>query len=162
MKIGLNMATSINRKLGHVVLNVSSVARSVPFYESLLGISEVARMDEAGRKIVGAEMVFFSFGDSHHDLGLREVPSGTRVVPEALGLAHVAFKIGESLAQLHDHAAHLRALGIEFAFTRDHIVSQSIYVRDPDGILVEMYVDAAPEIWRNDPSLVASVLPLDL
>ena len=76
MKIGLNMATSINRKLGHVVLNVSSLARSVPFYESLLGISEVARMDEAGRKIVGAEMVFFSFGDSHHDLGLREFHRG--------------------------------------------------------------------------------------
>ena len=156
------MSASTSRKVGHVVLNVSSLARSVPFYESLLGISEVARLGEAERKIVGAEMVFLSFGDSHHDLGLREVPSGTRVVPEALGLAHVAFKIGESLMQLHDHAAHLRAQGIEFAFTRDHIVSQSIYVRDPDGILIEMYVDAAPEIWRSDPGLVASVLPLDL
>ena len=156
------MPAATHRKLGHVVLNVSSLARSVPFCESLLGITEVARMGEAGRKIVGAEMVFFSFGDSHHDLALREVPSGTSVVPETLGLAHVAFKIGEGLTQLHDHAAHLRAQGIEFAFTRDHIVSQSIYVKDPDGILVEMYVDAAPEIWRSDPSLVASALPLDL
>jgi catechol 2,3-dioxygenase len=160
--MGLNMATSINRKLGHVVLNVSSLARSVPFYESLLGIKEVARMGEAERKIVGAEMVFFSFGDNHHDLGLREVPSGTSVVPEALGLAHVAFKIGDGLGQLQRHAARLRALGIKFAFTRNHIVSQSIYVKDPDGILVEMYVDADPEIWRNDPSKVATVLPLDL
>lgn len=158
----MSMACAVSKKIGHVVLNVLSLARSVPFYETLLGITEVARMDEAGQKIVGSEMVFFSFGDSHHDLGLREVPAGTSVVPEALGLAHVAFKIGEGLTQLHDHAAHLRAKGIEFAFTRDHIVSQSIYVRDPDGILVEMYVDAAPEIWRNDPSLVASVLPLDL
>ena len=162
MRIGLNMATSVKRKLGHVVLNVSSLARSVPFYESLLGIHEVARMGEEGKKFAGADMVFFSFGDSHHDLALREVPSGTRVVPETLGLAHVAFKIGEGLAQLHAHAEHLRAQGIEFAFTRDHIVSQSVYVKDPDGILVEMYVDAAPEIWRNDPCLVASVLPLNL
>ena len=162
MRIGLNMATSVKRKLGHVVLNVSSLARSVPFYESCLGITQVAQLGEAKRKIVGAEMVFFSFGDSHHDLALREVPLGASVVPETLGLAHVAFKIGEGLAQLHAHAAHLRAQGIDFAFTRDHIVSQSVYVRDPDGILVEMYVDAAPEIWRNDPSLVASTLPLDL
>jgi catechol 2,3-dioxygenase len=138
------MAASTHKKLGHVVLNVSSLARSVPFYESLLGITEVARLGEAERKIVGAEMVFFSFGDNHHDLGLREVPMGTGIAPESLGLAHVAFKIGE------------------FAFTRDHIVSQSVYVRDPDGILVEMYVDADPEIWRRDPSKVATVLPLDL
>lgn len=156
------MPASTNRKLGHVVLNVSSLARSVPFYESLLGITEVARLGEAEQKIVGAEMVFFSFGDSHHDLGLREVPSGAGHAPEGLGLAHVAFKIGDSLEQLRQHASHLRALGIAFDRTRDHIVTQSIYVRDPDGILVEMYVDADPEIWRNDPGLVASVLPLDL
>ena len=131
-------------------------------YESLLGISEVARMGEEGKKLAGADMVFFSFGESHHDLALREVPSGTRVVPEALGLAHVAFKIGEGLPKLREHAAHLRAQGIEFAWTRDHIVTQSIYVKDPDGILVEMYVEADPELWRNDPGKVASTLPLDL
>ena len=156
------MAASANRKLGHVVLNVSSLARSVPFYESLLGIHEVARMGEEGKKFAGADMVFFSFGDSHHDLALREVPLGTRVMPEALGLAHVAFKMGEGLPKLHEHAAHLRTQGIEFAWTRDHIVTQSIYVKDPDGILVEMYVEADAEIWRNDPSKVASTLPLDL
>jgi catechol 2,3-dioxygenase len=156
------MSAASNRKLGHVVLNVSSLARSVPFYESLLGITEVARLGEAERKIVGAQIVFFSFGQSHHDLGLSELPTGTDVVAGGTGLAHVAFKIGDSLAQLHEHASHLRALGIAFDRTRDHVVSQSIYVKDPDGILVEMYVDAAPEIWRNDPGLVASVLPLDL
>ena len=156
------MPASANRKLGHVVLNVSSLARSAPFYVSMLGLKEVGRLGDAEEAIGGAPMVFFSFGESHHDLALKEVPAGPGVLPEGLGLAHVAFRIGDSMAQLHDHAAHLRALGIAFAFTRDHVVSQSIYVRDPDGILVEMYVDAAPKIWQNDPGLVASVLPLHL
>lgn len=156
------MPASAIRKLGHVVLNVSSLARSAPFYVAMLGLREVGRLGEAEEAIVGAPMVFFSFGDSHHDLALREVPLGSGVLPEGLGLAHVAFRIGDSLDQLHDHASHLRALGIAFAFTRDHVVSQSIYVRDLDGILIEMYVDAAPEIWGNDPGLVASVLPLHL
>ena len=84
------MAAVNQRKIGHVVLNVSSLARSVPFYESLLGVHEVARMGEEGRKFADAEMVFFSFGDSHHDLALREVPTGTPIAPESLGLAHVA------------------------------------------------------------------------
>ncbi len=156
------MPASAIRKLGHVVLNVSSLARSAPFYVAMLGLKELGRLRAAEEAIVGAPMVFFSFGDSHHDLALREVPLGPGVLPQGLGLAHVAFRIGDGIAQLHDHAAHLRALSIAFAFTRDHVVSQSIYVRDPDGILIEMYVDAAPEIWKNDPGLVASVLPLHL
>lgn len=156
------MSASTSRKLGHVVLNVSSLARSVPFYKSVLGITEVARLGEAEQKIVGAEIVFLSFGESHHDLGLSELPPGTAIATEGSGLAHVAFRIGDSMEHLRQHAAHLRALGIAFDRTRNHVVSQSIYVRDPDGILIEMYVDADPEIWRNDPGLVASVLPLDL
>ncbi len=156
------MLASSRPMLGHVVLNVSSLAVSVPFYETVLGIREVARMGAAGQKIVGAEMVFMSFGDSHHDLALRQVPSGTRVMPEALGLAHVAFRIGDSMTRLQEHARHLRAQGIDIAYTRDHLVTQSLYVKDPDGILVEMYVEADPEIWRNDPGKVATVLPLDV
>ena len=164
---GLSMPAAAIKKLGHVVLNVSSLARSVPFYASMLGLSEVGRLGEAEEAIVDAPMVFCSFGESHHDLALREVPLGPGALPEGflpegLGLAHVVFRIGDRLDQLHGHASHLRALGIAFAFTRDHVVSQSVYVRDPDGILIEMYVDAAPEIWQNDPGLVASVLPLHL
>lgn len=158
----MSMTAATSRKLGHVVLNVTSLARSVPFYESLLGITEVARLGKAEQEMVGAQIVFFSFGNSHHDLGLSELPPGAGGATGGVGLAHVAFKVGDSMEQLHQHAAHLRALGIQFDRTRDHVVSQSIYVKDPDGILIEMYVDAAPEIWRNDPGLVASVLPLDL
>ncbi len=44
----------------------------------------------------------------------------------------------------------------------DHRVSQGIYVADPDGNLLELYVDAIPELWRTDPSLVANSDPLSL
>ena len=99
------MPASAIRKLGHVVLNVSSLARSAPFYVAMLGLKEVGRLRAAEEAIVGAPMVFFSFGDSHHDLALREVPLGPGVLPQRLGLAHVAFRIGDGIAQLHDHAA---------------------------------------------------------
>jgi len=39
-------------------------------------------------------------------------------------------------------------------------VSQSLYIRDPDGIEIELYVDANPEIWKNDPAAVATIEPL--
>ena len=37
----------------------------------------------------------------------------------------------------------------------DHTVSQSIYVAEPDGNNVELYVDADPAIWQDDPAAFA-------
>src|SRR5205809_5355543 len=61
------------RALGHVVINVTSLARSVPFYVEALGLRVVGRTDAADRNRIG-EIVFLSFGINHHDLALREVP----------------------------------------------------------------------------------------
>ena len=44
----------------------------------------------------------------------------------------------------------------------DHRVSQGIYISDPDGNLIELYVDADEALWRHDPSLVAHSDPLNL
>jgi catechol 2,3-dioxygenase len=45
---------------------------------------------------------------------------------------------------------------------RDHRVSQSIYLEDPDGNTVELFVDGDPTIWAGDPSAVATIKPLTL
>ena len=45
----------------------------------------------------------------------------------------------------------------------DHTVSQSLYLRDPDGNEVELYVDADEAIWKNNPDAVVSpIKPLVL
>jgi catechol 2,3-dioxygenase len=45
----------------------------------------------------------------------------------------------------------------------DHTVSQSLYLGDPDGNEVELYVDADPSIWERDPAAVLSqIKPLRL
>ena len=44
----------------------------------------------------------------------------------------------------------------------DHRVSQGLYISDPDGNLIELYVDASEQIWREDPTLVANSDPLAL
>jgi catechol 2,3-dioxygenase len=45
--------------------------------------------------------------------------------------------------------------------TADHTVSQSIYITDPDGNWIEVYVDVS-DVWRSDPQAVATVAPLSL
>ena len=45
----------------------------------------------------------------------------------------------------------------------DHTVSQSLYLHDPDGNEVELYVDAGEAIWKNNPAAVLSpIKPLRL
>lgn len=147
--------------LGHVVLNVASLERSIPFYRDALGMREVAR-GASEQHGPGAGMVFFSFGTSHHDIALREVPAATPAGREGVGLFHIAVRIGNSLAELRAYQARLARLGVRILRARDHRVSQSIYFEDPDNLLVEAYVDADPEIWRADPGAVATGCPLKL
>jgi catechol 2,3-dioxygenase len=145
-------------RVGHVVLKVSDLQRSLTFYRDILGLSEVARGDFGD----GA-MVFLSTGRSHHDIGLVEVGNGARR-PEGgdLGLYHVALRIGEDIDTLREARDHVEASGIPIQWIADHTVSQSIYIADPDGNNVELYVDADPAIWRDDPAAVANATELTL
>lgn len=141
--------------LGHVVLKVKDLQRSVPFYRDVLGLKEVGRL--------GRGMVFFSVGDKHHDLALAEVgPRASSPDPHVVGLYHVAFKVGDSLDELRECKRHLERHGVPILGMADHKVSQSLYIADPDGIEIELYVDADPRIWKEDPEAVATVDPLVL
>jgi catechol 2,3-dioxygenase len=146
------------RNVGHVVLKVKDLERSVPFYRDVLGLTDVAR------GTFGRPMVFFSATrENHHDLALFEV--GPDAVPSEknhVGLYHVALRIGHSLDELRAAKAHLEAHGVKELRLRDHTVSQSIYLNDPDGNGLELYVDADPDTWREDPAAVATSNPLKL
>jgi catechol 2,3-dioxygenase len=151
-----DMTVGIQR-VGHVVLKVRSFARSVPFYRDVLGLREVGGLERP-------RIVFFSAtGDNHHDIGLLEVGEGAPApAREGVGLFHVALKIGDSLDRLRAARDHLLAHGVAIAGASDHRVSQSLYLSDPDGHGLELYVDGDPAIWRADPAAVASNGPLAL
>lgn len=145
------------RRVGHVVLKVRNLEGAARFYRDVLGLKEVARAT------FGRPMAFFSTGDNHHDIALLEVgPDAAVPDRNAVGLYHVALKIGDSLDELRAAKAHLEAHGLTQLRLTDHRVSQSIYLTDPDGHGIELYVDADPTIWRQNPGAVAHAAPLDL
>jgi catechol-2,3-dioxygenase len=54
-------------------------------------------------------------------------------------------------------------VGVRVAGASDHTVTHSLYIEDPDGNEIELYVDVQPELWRDDPSAVfAPIKPLRL
>ncbi len=85
-------------------------------------------------------------------------PAGRR-----LGLYHIGIKIGDSLEELRVAKKELEQAGVQISGMSDHTVSQSLYLHDPDGNEVELYVDADEAIWRKNPATVLSpIKPLRL
>lgn len=67
------------------------------------------------------------------------------------------------MAELRKARQELEQAGVSIDGMSDHTVSQSLYMRDPDGNEVELYVDADESIWKNDPAAAVSpIKPLYL
>ena len=142
------------QSLGHVVLKVTDLERSEAFYNGLLGLPVCARFDENGMK-----MTFFTLGN-HHDLAIMEVSGDEQTTDNATGLHHVAFCIGTQIEQLIEARDQLEAAGFK-PDPIDHEVTKSLYLDDPDGNNIELYVDYS-EIWKEDPQRIAQIAPLAL
>jgi catechol 2,3-dioxygenase len=144
------------KELGHLVLYVRDLERSRHFYRDVLGWSEVMESPMPGAAI-------FSSGRTHHELLLLEVGPGATPIPEGrrVGLYHFGLKIGETDDEIRDALGALVDAGVEIVGTADHTVTHSIYVRDPDGNEIELYIDVQPEVWREDPAaILAPIRPL--
>jgi catechol 2,3-dioxygenase len=143
--------------LGHVVFYVRNLQQSLAFYRDLLGFKEI------GRVFSGAAAALTS-GRTHHELLLIQVgdapgpPQGCR-----RGLYHIGIKVGNNLDELRAAKRELEQAAITIDSMSDHTVSQSLYLRDPDGNEVELYVDADESVWKNNPAAVlAPIKPLHL
>ncbi len=57
----------------------------------------------------------------------------------------------------------MRAAGTTIVGTSDHTVTHSLYIHDPDGNEIELYVDVPGVDWKSDPALIgAAIRPLHL
>jgi len=130
------------RSLGHAVLKVRNRARAETFYHDVLGLPIATRNER---------MTFFTLGN-HHDFAVLEMgESAAAPDPAGVGLYHVAFNVGEGLDDLRAMKRRLEEHGITVDRQVDHTVSASLYLTDPDGNGIELYVDTS-EVWRDDPS----------
>jgi catechol 2,3-dioxygenase len=122
------------QSLGHVVLRVRSVARSEPFYHDVLGLQVRERR--------GDRAVFFTCGQQHHDLAILEIGEDAPLPEDQrVGMYHVALKLPE-FAQLKAAYKHAKASGANIVGMNWHQGSKSVYLKDPDGLEIEIYAEA--------------------
>lgn len=134
------------KELGHVVLFVKDVERSRRFYGETLGWREVRR--DGARPNTAT----FSTGRTHHELYLMQVGEDAQPVQRGrrLGLYHIGVKIGTTDEELRDALAELHEAGVEVVGSSDHGFTHSLYILDPDGNEIELYIDVQPEVWREE------------
>jgi catechol 2,3-dioxygenase len=140
-------------RLGQVRLQIADLDRSLAFYESVLGMRVQRR--EISVAVLGAP------GDERPLVELVEL-AGARPAPRRgrLGLFHFAILLPDRPA-LGRFVRHLMEAGVP-AGAADHLVSESLYLQDPDNLGVEIYSDRPRAEWRRvGRQLVMATDPFD-
>ena len=136
-------------KIGHVVLNVTDLARSVRFYTDVLGF-EVSDIYPA--TMVPGGMVFMRCNADHHGVALVGIMPGQSPNKE---LNHMAFEVG-TLDEVLRARDFLRAhkVPIDFEGRRRAGCQIAVEFRDPDGHRLEIYwgLDQIGSDGRSRPS----------
>ena len=130
-------------RIGHVHLKVSNLDQAIAFYSGVLGFELQLRM--------GDQAAFLGAGGYHHHIGLNTWESaGAGPAPKfAAGLYHTAF-LFPSRKELALAIQRVTDAGLRFTGAADHGVSEAIYLDDPDGNGVELYVDRPKADWPTD------------
>ncbi len=126
------------QELGHVVVKVRDAQEAENFYGGTLGIPV------AGRSAHPVPMVFFTLGH-HHDFAVMQFgENGRSPDRRTAGLAHVAFKIGDSIEEFDAAQRELQVAGVVILFELDHGYTKGMHMHDPDGNEVELFVELSP------------------
>ena len=141
-------------RLGDVTLQVADLARSLLYYQRVLGLRVVEKNEGSA--------VLRAAGDDRPLVELRE-KRGAHPVPRRgrLGLYHFAILVPDR-PSLGRFLGHLEELGA-YAGMSDHFVSEAVYLTDPDGLGIEVYADRPRSRWtQHDRQLTMTTVPLDV
>jgi catechol 2,3-dioxygenase len=144
-------------QLGHIVLYVKDLDSSVHFYREIVGLQLQGRtFNDRAAVLTG--------GNTHHELMLIQVgPAPGPLQGKRIGLYHIGWQIGDNIETLKQKYVELQSLDYPIVGLADHTISQSIYLNDPDGNEIELFVDNPDYDWRhNHDWMEAPVKPLSL
>ncbi|WP_413871853.1 VOC family protein [Albidovulum sp.] len=139
-------------EIGRVALLVRDIDRVSDFYETAIGLAPIAS-DAAVRTLGAGGRVL---------LELRADPAARPADPHEAGLFHTAFLL-PSRADLGAWLVHAAGARVPLQGASDHLVSEAIYLADPEGNGIEIYRDRARDEWPREGGRIRMATdPLDL
>lgn len=141
-------------RLGRVKLQVADLARSIEFYEGVLGFRTTAGNSSLA--------VLAAHGDDTPIIELHELPGAkSNPVRSRLGLFHIAYLMPDR-PSLGRFVRHLGRNNVR-AGASDHLVSEAFYLQDPDNLGIEVYADRPRSTWmRVGRELLMATDPIDI
>lgn len=141
-------------RLGAVDLTVTDLARSIAYYEDVVGLV-------AGQPVDGVA----SLGAGAEPLVVLHEDRAAQAAGRHAGLFHFAL-LHPTRGDLAHAALRIAGAGEPLAGASDHGVSEALYLRDPDGNGIEIYADRDRSQWPppTDPGQKIGMytIPLDL
>ncbi len=141
-------------KIQSIALRVTDLKKMIDFYSGLIGFKEIKRD--------GKESFLSATGKRPYLIKLSEVKAIEPKIRHSAGLYHTAFRFPnrKELARVFMHLFNKK---VKFQGFSDHLVSEAIYLSDPEGNGVELYSDKPREQWRwNNGEVEMATEPLDL
>jgi catechol 2,3-dioxygenase len=139
-------------EIGPVALTVADLSASSAFYEQAIGLRPLPGAEDRTRLGAGETAVVELFGD-------RDAPPRP---PGTTGLFHLAILLPSRL-ELARALRRVANAGWRFGGASDHLVSEALYLQDPEGNGIEIYRDRPREEWpMEDGELRMDTIPLDL
>jgi catechol 2,3-dioxygenase len=141
---GPTFANRTPMRIGMVTLRVRNLDLVADYYRDAIGLTVMART--AMGALLGSGGVRL--------LNLQRRESAPREARNAAGLYHTAFLM-PARKDLARWLVHVAKNKIPLSGFADHLVSESVYLDDPEGNGIEVYADRAPETWKWDAGSVA-------
>jgi catechol 2,3-dioxygenase len=142
------MEISPQAHMGLVELSVSDLDRSLAYWQDAIGLRVLSRED--GTAELGVDTPLLRFVEE----------PGARPAIGFTGLFHVALLVPDR-PSLGRFLAHTAREQIPLTGLSDHVVSEAIYLRDPDHHGIEVYADRPREQWEGQVSQKMTTIPLD-
>ncbi|MEG0472476.1 MAG: VOC family protein [Solibacillus sp.] len=133
-----------NMYTSHVQLKVSNLARSIEYYTAIIGFKVLEQT---------ADTAYLTADGKTSLVSLKEVQNAQPLRDGFTGLYHLALLL-PTRKDLGNIVQHFVALNVRLGAS-DHNVSEALYLNDPDGNGIEIYVDRdeAEWTWNNDGSV---------